>query len=176
VKSQTLLYSPLVTAALGLYAITGIAGRTDFEADIDGVDESTMGRVDAWRTALKMALSRLLTGVGLDNYGTNFYALTEFWRHKEIAVHSTWFNVLAETGSPGLVTPFVIMAIICFTSSLRSLALLTRGNAPLSMRAMALAVVAGLVGFSVSGTFLTPFTVAIGRFARKHAGAHQSNE
>jgi hypothetical protein len=181
-KSKVLLCTFLVVSTVGFYAIAGIAERTDYGGDVDGIAETTMGRIDAWRAALKMALTRPLTGVGIDNYGENFSAFTEFWRKRDVAVHSTWFNVLAETGFPGIVT-FMIMVITCFASSVRNLVVLTRGGAPPVVCAMALGVLAGFAGFCAAGTFLThgftwpiyilvALTVAIARFTKNHGSAH----
>lgn len=47
------------------------------------------------------------------------------------------------------------MIVVTFRSAFQALKTVTDENAPATMRAMALALVAGLVGFCVSGTFLT---------------------
>ncbi|MFM2423080.1 MAG: hypothetical protein RL291_1610, partial [Pseudomonadota bacterium] len=99
------------------------------------------------------------------------------WDGKNHAVHSTWFNVLAETGFPGFFA-FVAMIISSIASSYRSMNALDRVRGPPAVRAMSLTLVAGFAGFCVGGTFLTQgFTwpvyilvalaAATGRFTRE---------
>ena len=83
---------------------------------------------------------------------------SDWWEGFAKAVHSTWFSVLAEGGilSFGV---FVAMIIAIFRSTLNS----TRQCAPAVAGAaynpasygLAQAVLAGMAGFTVSGTFLT---------------------
>lgn len=160
-----------------LFAAAGISDRASGGAHEAGIDESAMGRLYAWGAALKMALARPLTGVGLDNFYVNYFFYSDHWDGKNHAVHSTWFGVLAETGFPGLVV-FFIMVVKCGLSALRSCRLLDAADAPPAARAMAWALLAGLAGFAISGTFLTQgftwplyiqlaLTAAIGRYAEE---------
>ena len=101
-----------------------------------------------------MALARPLNGVGLDNFVANYFAYSAHWDGHNHAVHSTWFNVLAETGFPGIIT-FFTMVIAVARRAVISLRKLEAEGAPPPARAMGNAVLAGIAGFCVSGTFLT---------------------
>ena len=121
----------------------------------EGIDASSMGRLWAWQAAYRMALHNPFTGVGLDNFYSNYYYYSSHWDGKNHSVHSTWFGVLAETGILGL-----IMFITAVTVTLRSgMGMLKDLDAtpmpnPLLHRASQ-SVVAGIWGTLVSGTFLT---------------------
>ena len=123
-----------------------------------------------------MAVRRPLTGVGIDNFVSNYYLYSAFWDGKNHAVHSTWFGVLGETGLPGLIV-FITMITLMARSALNaSRQLDTDPDAHPAARAMGRALIAGLAGFCVSATFLTQgftwpiyiqlaLTVAISRYA-----------
>ena len=101
-----------------------------------------------------MAKSKPLTGVGLDNFYGNYYFYSEHWDGQNHAVHSTWLNVLSETGFPGFCV-FVYMIGVIGASAYRSMIKLAEvGSSPV-VQAMSLALVAGIFGFCVAGTFLT---------------------
>jgi O-antigen ligase len=111
-----------------------------------------------------MALGRPLTGVGVDNFYQNYFFYSDHWDGVPHAVHSTWFVIVAESGFPGF-----IMFVALFVMTVRSaiLALSRMGHESAVPRALALALIAGLGGFGVSGTFLTqgytwPFYIQLG--------------
>jgi putative inorganic carbon (HCO3(-)) transporter len=177
IKSKTLLISIALVGIVALFAVAGISGRSSGGAAEDGIDESSMGRIHAWGAAINMAISRPLTGVGLDNFFSNYYLYSAFWDGKNHAVHSTWFGVLGETGLPGLIV-FVTMIVLMARSALHtSRALDANPKADPAARALGRALIAGLGGFCVSATFLTQgftwpiyiqlaLTVAISRYAK----------
>jgi putative inorganic carbon (hco3(-)) transporter len=184
IKSKAVLFSIGGLAVLVLFAAAGISGRSSGGAGESGIDESSMGRIYAWGAAWKMALTRPLNGVGLDNFVANYYFYSDHWDGMNHAVHSTWFGVLGETGFPGLIT-FVTMIVLMVRVSIKTMLTLDRLNAHMSARAMALAVVAGIPAFCISGTFLTQgFTwpiyillsqaVAVSRFAKVESEAAQN--
>ena len=96
--------------------------------------------------------------MGLRNYSANFFFYSDYWEGFAKAVHSTWFSVLSEGGwiAFGL---FIAMLASMARSALRSAALSSPEAAGAAyepaMHAMALALLGGLAGFVVSGTFLT---------------------
>ncbi len=178
VKSKVLLISVGATAGLLLFAAMGINKRASGGAAEEGIDESAMGRIYAWGAAWKMATSRPLSGVGLDNFVANYYFYSDHWDGHNHAVHSTWFNVLSETGFPGFFT-FVWMIITIAISAVKSMLRLGEARAPPAVQAMALALVAGIASFCISGTFLTQgftwpiyillaLTAATGFYVREH--------
>ncbi len=179
IKSKALLITIGVVGILALFAVAGISGRSSGgAAEAGAVDESAEGRLRAWGAAWRMALARPLTGVGLNCYISNYYYYQDWWEGFAKAVHSTWFAALAESGFPGFAV-FITLIVNTFRSSLRSVKLLS----PAAMGAlyepasfgMAQAVLAGMAGFVVCGSFLTQaftwplyillsFAVAVGRY------------
>ncbi len=179
IKSKALLISIGVVGLMGLFALAGISGRSSGGAAEAGVvDESSEGRLRAWGAAWRMALARPLTGVGLNCYVSNYYYYQDWWEGFAKAVHSTWFAALAETGFLGFGV-FITMVVRTVRSAARSVKALSpkatgvRYNA--AVFGMAQAVMAGMAGFVVCGSFLTQaftwplyillsLSVAVGRY------------
>ena len=176
VKSKMLLISCGSVLLIALYLVAGISGRESGGAAEAGIDESAMGRLHAWEAAFKMALDNPLTGVGIDNFYHNYFFYSEFWDGLNHAVHSTWFGVLGETGFLGLIA-FLAMIFAMIQSARATLARILENPCqfPPVMGAIAEGNLSGIVGFCVSGTFLTQgftwpvyillaFTVALAHF------------
>jgi O-antigen ligase len=156
IKSKAVLIAIAGVAFVALFAAAGISGRqSGGSAETDnGIDESSMGRIYAWHAAWNMALARPLNGVGLNNFVINYFFYSPHWDGHNHAVHSTWFDVLGTTGFPGIIT-FVLMVITAIRAAFLALRELENAKAPMPARAMGHAVLAGIAGFCVSGTFLT---------------------
>jgi len=138
---------------LALALAAGISGRASGGASEDGIDESAMGRIYAWQAATNMALSKPLTGVGINNFYANYFAYSPHWDGKNHAVHSTWFQVLAETGLVGFIV-FITLVYKTIRLALRNQRqAMQQPIADISTIAQAL--LAGLASFCISGTFLT---------------------
>jgi O-antigen ligase len=147
-----------------LLAAAGISQRASGGAAEEGIDESAMGRIHAWNAAWRMALGRPFTGVGVDNFYQNYFFYSDHWDGVPHAVHSTWFVVVAESGFPGFLM-FVALFAMTVKAALRALSRMRQETAV--PRSLALALIAGLGGFGVSGTFLTqgytwPFYIQLG--------------
>ncbi|WP_051119181.1 O-antigen ligase family protein [Vibrio campbellii] len=153
IRNRTLLVILTLVAAISLYIIAGIDVRVSGGGAEAGIDASAMGRLYAWEAAFKMALDNPLTGVGLDNFYYNYFFYSSHWDGMNHAVHSTWFGVLAETGFIGLIV-FVTLIVSLIKTSLRSISLL-RKHSDITLSVGANAVISGLIGTIVSGTFLT---------------------
>ena len=156
IKSKTLLLAIAACAALVLYLAAGISERASGGAAEAGLDASAAGRLYAWEAAIGMALHNPLTGVGLDNFYSNYFFYSNHWDGLPHAVHSTWFGVLAETGFLGLGV-FIWLIVTLLRSAATSLARIerhARDKAPM-VHVAAQAVLAGLLGTIISGTFLT---------------------
>lgn len=153
IKCKTLVLILAVVAAISLYIVAGINGRASGGAAEAGIDASAMGRLYAWEAAFKMALDNPLTGVGLENFYYNYFFYSSHWDGINHAVHSTWFGVLAETGFVGLIV-FIALIVSLVKTSLRSISLLTK-QSDITLSVGANAVISGLIGTIVSGTFLT---------------------
>lgn len=139
-----------------LLALAGISDRASGGAAEEGIDESAMGRIYAWEAALRMALARPLNGVGIDNFYANYFFFSSHWDGKNHAVHSTWFQIIAETGFLGFII-FTLLVKRTFGIMLASLRFIDTNSAsiPPSVKMAGQALFSGLVGFCVSGTFLT---------------------
>ena len=138
-----------------LFIAAGISDRKSGGAAEEGIDASAMGRLYAWEAAVGMAQAHPMTGVGIDNFYSNYYFYSPHWDGLNHAVHSTWFGVLAETGFLGFIV-FCIVITVLMRSSLKTLKLLEKNeNAPPIVIASSQATLAGLSGTIISGTFLT---------------------
>lgn len=156
IQSKTLFFSVGILVAMALFLVAGISDRASGGAAEIGVDASAMGRLYAWEAAFGMALHNPFTGVGLDNFYYNFYYYSSHWDGLNHAVHSTWFGVLAETGFLGLAV-FITVIVMLIKTALRTLNRLEQHNGRINpaIHAASQAVLAGLIGTVVSGTFLT---------------------
>jgi putative inorganic carbon (hco3(-)) transporter len=172
IRSRAVAIALCVVAGLGLAAAMGLKSRVsggEAEISASGIDDSAMGRIYAWGAAINMAASRPLTGVGINNFASSYYFYTDKWENRDKAVHSTWFQVLGETGLPGIVV-FLMLVVATFRSARASVGRLDAAKAPAILRATAIALVAALAGFCAAGTFLTqaftwPLYVLIGMSA-----------
>jgi probable O-glycosylation ligase (exosortase A-associated) len=153
VRSKTLVILLTLAAAVLLYASMGIAGRISGGAQ-DALDESAQERLSAWGAAINMATARPLTGVGLANFAPAFFYYVKDFPGRDMTSHSTWFGVLGETGWPGIAL-FAMMIIATFRSGVSAYRTLRAQRAPPILATFAFALLAGLVGFCVAGSFLT---------------------
>ncbi|GAD89344.1 hypothetical protein VHA01S_019_00210 [Vibrio halioticoli NBRC 102217] len=155
VRSKLLLVSVGAIGLFALYFVAGIADRASGGAAEAGIDSSSMGRLYAWQAAIKMAVHNPFTGVGINNFYSNYYFYSSHWDGLNHAVHSTWFGVLAETGFVGL-TVFIALIVSLVRTAKRSNRQLKRMPKPEGyLVSSANAVYAGLIGTIASGTFLT---------------------
>ena len=158
IKSKLLLIGLGMIALVGLLAMAGISDRSSGGAGESGIDESAAGRLYAWQAAFGMANTHPLTGVGLNNFTSNYFFYSPHWDGMNHAVHSTWFGVLAETGYVGLIV-FIILTVKLVSGMRRLvnnlLPLYQQGKCSAVIFGTAQSVLAGLAGFMVSGTFLT---------------------
>jgi putative inorganic carbon (HCO3(-)) transporter len=153
VKNPLVVGLCAAVAMLAMMIFAGIGDRQSGGAAEDGVDASAMGRIYAWQAAINMALSNPLTGVGVDNFYVNYYFYSPHWDGKNHAVHSTWFQVLGETGFVGIgIFALLIASIYRSLSRVYCINALNH-NDQVAVNANALK--AGLIGFMVAGTFLT---------------------
>ncbi len=156
IQSKALFFSLAGIAAIVLFVMADIAGRSSGGSTEAGIDASAMGRLYAWEAAYGMALHNPFSGVGINNFYVNYFFYSPHWDGRNHAVHSTWFGVLAETGFLGLIV-FITTIVMLVKTSLRSLQRIEQ-NLNLvdpALHATAQAVLAGLLGTVVSATFLT---------------------
>lgn len=159
IQSKALFISLGVVVAMALFVFAGISDRASGGAAEEGIDASAMGRLYAWEAAFGMALHNPLSGVGLNNFYSNYYFYSPHWDGLNHAVHSTWFGVLAETGFLGLAI-FILCIYRLIKTALQCLRRIEQqsknkcGINP-TIYAAAQAIYAGLLGTIVSATFLT---------------------
>jgi len=153
VKNPIVVGMCAAVAMLAMMVFAGIGDRQSGGAAEDGVDASAMGRIYAWQAAINMALSNPLTGVGVDNFYVNYYFYSPHWDGKNHAVHSTWFQVLGETGFVGI--GIFVLLIASVYRSLSRVYCINALNHNDQVAVNANALKAGLIGFMVAGTFLT---------------------
>ncbi|WP_206064535.1 O-antigen ligase family protein [Neptunomonas sp. XY-337] len=157
VENKALLITAGVAALSVLFVLAGVSDRASGGAHEEGIDESAMGRIYAWQAAFGMALHHPLTGVGINNFISNYFEYSPHWDGQNHAVHSTWFGVMAETGLLGLML-FITLIIQILRIGMKSVTYFKpqpdRTYSP-TLYACAQSVEAGLAGFCVSGTFLT---------------------
>ncbi len=154
IKSKIVLISGSAIGLSILFIVAGISDRASGGAAEAGIDESAMGRLYAWEAAWNMALDNPVFGVGISNFYHNYFFYSTHWDGMNHAVHSTWFGVLAESGFLGLVL-FVSLIVSTFWTSWKMLKSPKLATLSPGMRVAINAAPAGVVGFIISGTFLT---------------------
>lgn len=185
VANKWLVVSVGGSLLLVLVLAAGISSRSSGGASESGIDESAMGRVYAWQAATNMALAKPLNGVGINNFYVNYYAYSPHWDGKNHAVHSTWFQVLAETGFVGF-SLFIMLIVKSFRLALQNQYLALQHQFPV-IQVSAQALLAGLCSFCISGTFLTQgfiwplyiliaLTIALNRFLFEHGQARPTQQ
>jgi putative inorganic carbon (HCO3(-)) transporter len=154
VRSKALLFTGGAVVFLILFSVADINDRSSGGSGEEGIDESAMGRIYAWEAAWNMAIENPLFGVGMNNFFYNYFYYSTHWDGLNHAVHSTWFGVLAESGFLGLYL-FVCLIVSTFIASWKILKNTNLTELSPGMRVAVNAAPAGIVGFVVSGTFLT---------------------
>lgn len=178
IKSKIALGAIGGVAAVGLAAMAGLNSRQSGGSQEEGIDASAQARLDTWETAWNMATSNPIFGVGWENFYSQYPIYAANWKGTSHVVHSTWFGVLTDTGFPGFFM-FLTMVILIVWRCLKNTKILNYRRAPEGVRCVALAVLAGVAGVCISGTFLTQgFTwpiyiltalaVALSRFTREY--------
>jgi O-antigen ligase len=153
VKSKALLIcGGLVIGGL-LYTAAGVSDRVS-GGDKDVTGESVQNRVYAWRAGINMGLTHPVTGVGIGNFADQYWNYSPVHTHHAYTAHSIWLLVLGENGLAGLLT-FVAMIISCFRVNIVSARRLATLQASAGVRAFGAALITGLAGFCVSGSFLS---------------------
>lgn len=154
VQNKAFVISAGAAMLFVLVAAAGISDRSSGGAAEEGIDASAMGRIYAWQAAMAMAVHHPITGVGINNFYANYYFYSPHWDGKNHAVHSTWFQILAETGFVGLIV-FVTLVATTFALNIKAITMIKQSNAPPAIEKANNALLSGLIGFCISGTFLT---------------------
>ncbi|TWG87990.1 O-antigen ligase [Luteimonas sp. J16] len=138
--------------SLAVIALAGLLAMPSRVSEIDVQEESAAGRVEAWYEGLQMFLSSPVFGVGTGNF-TEYHYLT---------AHNSLVLVLAENGIVGM-TVWLAFVGYCFWMMVRILRHepdFVEGEEELAWewyedRAVALTLLASLVGFFTAAFFLS---------------------
>ncbi len=174
----------LIAGVVGvaLYVIAGVGQRAYVWTDTTSIDMSSLGRIEAWKAAVKMAFVYPIFGVGMGNFTTLFFFYTDYWDGRIYTTHSMWFQVLSETGWPGIAL-FGSMIVVSFRSARRTQQIFDDNlKAPAQVRALARSIVASWMGLAVAGSFLSQayswqvftlvaLTAVVGQYADQTYGA-----
>jgi putative inorganic carbon (HCO3(-)) transporter len=158
IKSKLLVLILAILFLIFIFTISHIAHR-EIGGTGQGFDESTMGRINAWRAAFNMALHHPIFGVGLNGFRANYYTYAVVWDRTNHSVHSSWFEVLAESGFPGLF--LFILCIYCALKATRlNIQKIEENNTIIRQKKtvhliMLNSIYSGLIGYCISSTFLT---------------------
>ncbi len=137
-----------------LYVVAGIGARDYVSTGTEGIDAASLGRLEAWKAAFRMAMNYPIFGVGMGNFFYMFFYYTELWDGKPYVTHSIWFQALSETGFVGLGI-FIAMFYKATMSAFRSQKRLERSSAPPAVRVLGIALFASWIGILVAGSFLS---------------------
>lgn len=157
IRSKILLIGLMVIGTLGLVVLMDIGSRQSGgldEIESDGIDRSALERIHAWGAAFSMTSRYPLNGVGLNNFTAQFREHTPVWSGRDMATHSTWFEVMAETGIPGLALFLAVLAAVVL-ALYRSWMVLQRHADEVILKAFCMGLLGALAGFCAAGTFLS---------------------
>jgi putative inorganic carbon (hco3(-)) transporter len=174
-KARILPMLIVAGAGLALYVVAGIGQRTYTFNATAAVDVSSLGRLEAWKAAVRMTMDHPVFGIGMGNFESLYRQYSDFWDGRTYVTHSMWFQIMSEAGIPGIAL-FVSMFVVSFHSARRSLKLLDDAMAPPQARALAASIVASWMGLAVAGSFLSQafswqvfilvsLTAVVGRYA-----------
>ena len=124
-------------------------------------DGSAMGRIVAWKAAVRMVTAHPLTGVGSGHFsvklGTEFRPPEFGDEHFPwLTAHSLYFLILAELGLPGIV--FLLFLLAGTYLRVNRLYICARGSPDAASKSYArlfLMLNASLIAFAVGGAFLS---------------------
>ena len=153
IKSKVAFVSISAIIFVILVSASGLSDRETTQLREGALDASAQGRLYAWEAAWDMALDNPVLGVGIENYYFNYFYYTPYWNGKNHVVHSTWLNVMAETGFAGFAL-FMGMVYLLFLRA-RQISNKITPETPNEVTIMCYASMPALLGFSVAGTFLT---------------------
>lgn len=152
INLKTLIVMGSVVALL--LVLSGVGGREYSPGENGGLDESSAGRIYAWRAGIGMALSRPVFGVGFGLFVDNYWQHTPVWLGRNFTAHSMWFLVLGEAGFIGLGL-YMAMIVYTFRSAYSTMLHYERDGRDPALIAMSRALFAGFAGTCAAGTFLS---------------------
>ena len=155
-KSQSKLLFGVVMVVLVPLAIGFMPGTwSDRMNSISGYeqDSSSMGRINAWKTAINIANDRPLVGGGFELYTARTFARYAPDPEDVHAAHSVYFQMLGEHGYVGLLI-FLAIGVSAWITARRTIVLAARSPESEWAGQLARAIQASLAGFAVGGAFV----------------------
>ena len=152
-------YLMLFLAGLICFRLMGKEVTEEFTssfAEQNERDDSAQGRLDLWRDCTDVMMKNPVLGIGPNHWP--LVAPSYGWPPGKEA-HSTWFQVAAELGFPGIVFLLIMYGTVIWHSWL--IYLRRRSTSDPAAVATASAVIAGLIGVMVSISFVTAETVEV---------------
>jgi len=173
---------PVAMGVVGLlvafWVITPPASKDRFRSAVDYQEDATAsGRLDYWKAGIRMFVTHPVTGVGLYNFGHNYEAAGGGYA---IVPHSIFIQAASELGVPGISILLALLFLMFKRNhETRRLAVGDDFQARY-LRGFADALDLSLVGFIVSGAFLTilyyphifvilAMTISLNQIARRQA-------
>jgi putative inorganic carbon (hco3(-)) transporter len=153
-KASMLAGTLVVVALIMVFAPPSYFERMSMIADSQ--EGSAQGRIQAWSSAIRMAIDYPLTGVGAGHFpvafGTHYRSSEELpWMN----AHSIFFQALGELGFPG-VAILVALIVRNITANRRLFVQLDRKDGRFaSEQRLLYALSASMVGFATGGAFLS---------------------
>jgi probable O-glycosylation ligase (exosortase A-associated) len=170
----------VVGLLIGVWIITPQASKERFiSATNYQQDRTASSRLDFWKAGIGMFLSHPITGVGIYNFR---FAYVAGGGDVAIVPHSIFIQAASELGVPGISILFALL-ILMFRRNWETRRLATGDSHDARfLRGFADALDISLVGFIVSGTFLTilyyphifvllAMTISLNQIARRQAAA-----
>jgi probable O-glycosylation ligase (exosortase A-associated) len=157
-KLRGILVVCLIGISVSLYAPPEYFGRIN-TINRYQEDGSAMGRINAWKSAVRMAIDNPLTGVGAGHFPMNYatkYIPNEY-SGRNIAwktAHSIYFLALGELGLPGFI--FIFATIWCKIKRWDGrLKVLTSNKDELKIKKLIISINSALISFGSAGAFLS---------------------
>jgi probable O-glycosylation ligase (exosortase A-associated) len=127
-------------------------------------DGSAMGRIIAWKAAMRMFADNPVFGVGAGMFPVEFgteYRPAGYENSPWLTAHSMYFLVLGELGLPGIVTLLVLIVGNIMASSALARPTVGRAGGPAAKgvtsdgRRMLYLLNGSMIGFAIAGAFLS---------------------
>ncbi len=149
VKPRVLLVPLLAVAGIVLVLGGDLLNRSSGgweQLQTQRLDASAAQRIIAWKAAINMAIDNPLTGIGIGGFRSQFYFHTDQWVGRGMAVHSSWFQVLGETGviTFAAFLGMIVYAYLSLARSARGIVVVSSGPLDHGQPAMIVVLVSSL--------------------------------
>jgi O-antigen ligase len=153
--------TPMLIGTIGAMGVLGAVFVivTKRQSAVGEIDESAQGRLDTWKSALRMFMHNPIFGVGFHTFIANYLSYAQnpiMWKPTD--THNSWLKIIAELGIIGSIFFFPLVAVSLFQAAklerwAREQQLSAQGY--WYMESLLRSIFPALVGWSISGTFLS---------------------